>query len=79
MAARGPQNGRGGLERCLPLGFWRSKQLLLNKFFDPSTPSKRKGLDGEKNVIASCRLPERRPLERRKFVPIPGFYQEFLI
>ena len=22
MAARGPQNGRGGLERCLPLGFW---------------------------------------------------------
>ena len=22
MAARGPQNGRRGLERCLPLGFW---------------------------------------------------------
>ena len=22
MAARGPQNGRWGLERCLPLGFW---------------------------------------------------------
>ena len=22
MAARGPQNGRQGLERCLPLGFW---------------------------------------------------------
>ena len=22
MAARGPQNGRGGLERYLPLGFW---------------------------------------------------------
>ena len=22
MAARGPQNGRGGLERCLLLGFW---------------------------------------------------------
>ena len=21
LAARGPQNGRGGLERCLPLGF----------------------------------------------------------
>ena len=21
-AARGPQNGRWGLERCLPLGFW---------------------------------------------------------
>ena len=25
-----------------------SKQLLLNKFFDPSTPSMRKGRDGEK-------------------------------
>ena len=22
MVARGPQNGRHGLERCLPLGFW---------------------------------------------------------
>ena len=22
MAARGPQNGRRGLQRCLPLGFW---------------------------------------------------------
>ena len=22
MATRGPQNGRRGLERCLPLGFW---------------------------------------------------------
>ena len=22
MAARGPQNGGRGLERCLPLGFW---------------------------------------------------------
>ena len=22
MAARGPQNGRRGLEWCLPLGFW---------------------------------------------------------
>ena len=26
---------------------WRSDQLLLNKFFDPSTPSMRKGRDGE--------------------------------
>ena len=26
----------------------RSKQLSLNKFFDPSTPSMRKGRDGEK-------------------------------
>ena len=28
--------------------FGHSKQLLLNKFFDPSTPSMRKGRDGEK-------------------------------
>ena len=40
MVARGPQNGRQDLERDVPLG--RSKQLLLNKFFDPSTPSMRK-------------------------------------
>ena len=46
MAARGPQNGRRGLEKCLPLGFGRFKQLSLNKFFDPSTPSMKKGLDG---------------------------------
>ena len=32
-----------------PWVFGRSKQLSLNKFFDPSTPSKRKGRDGEKN------------------------------
>ena len=29
-------------------GVWRSKQLSLNKFFDPSTPSMRKVDDGEK-------------------------------
>ena len=38
MAARGPQNGGRGLE---------SGQLLLNKFFDLSTPSMRKSRDGE--------------------------------
>ena len=47
MAARGPQNDGRVLERCLPLGFWRSKQLLLNKFFGPSTPSMRKVDNGE--------------------------------
>ena len=30
--------------------FGRSKQLSLNKFFDPSTPSMRKGRDGEKKT-----------------------------
>ena len=29
-----------------PSVFGRSKQLSLNKFFDPSTPSMRKGRDG---------------------------------
>ena len=29
-----------------PYGFGRSKQLSLNKFFDPSSPSMRKGCDG---------------------------------
>ena len=50
MAARGPQNGRRGLEKCEPLGFWASKQLSLNKFFDPSTSSMRKVDDGEKKT-----------------------------
>ena len=31
-----------------PQVFGRSRQLSLNKFFDPSTPSMRKGRDGEK-------------------------------
>ena len=39
MAARGPKAGRRGLGR--------SRQLLLNKFFDPSTPSMRKDCHGE--------------------------------
>ena len=41
IAARGPQNG--------------SKQLLLNKIFDPSTPSMRKGCDGEEEVEKKIR------------------------
>ena len=54
-----------GLERCLLLRFGCSHQLSQNKFYDPSTPSMRKG--GEKkrflvapNVFAS-RLAECRP------------------
>ena len=31
--------------------FWHSKQLSLNKFFDPKTPSMRKGRDGVKKNV----------------------------
>ena len=40
MAARGPSMADGV--------FGYSSQVLLNKFFDPSTPSMRKGCDGGK-------------------------------
>ena len=51
-----------------PLVIGHFKQLSLNKFYYPSTPSMRKGDEGEKlktflvatNVVAS-RPPERRP------------------
>ena len=33
-----------------PWVFGHSKQLSLNKFFDPSTPSMRKGRDGKKKI-----------------------------
>ena len=37
-----------GVWKCVhPQVFGRSRQLLQNKFFDPSTPSMRKGDDGE--------------------------------
>ena len=38
----------GVLKVVYPLDFGCPRQLLLNKFFDPSTPSMRKGDDGEK-------------------------------
>ena len=41
MATRGPQNGRRGLERGPTQVLGRSKQLLLNKFFDQRIPSMR--------------------------------------
>ena len=33
-----------------PYVFGRFRQLSLNNFFDPSTPSMRKGRDGEKKM-----------------------------
>ena len=50
MGARVPKNGQRGLDYPYVLG--RSCQLLLNKFFEPSTPSIRKVDDGgEKNRV----------------------------
>ena len=43
-----PQNGQWDLESYLPLDFGHSRQLSKNKFFDPSTPSMKKGRDREK-------------------------------
>ena len=67
------QNGRRGLERCLLLDF---KQLLQNKFFDPSISSMRKGRDGEKNGkkmtfirLLPADLPNADQLECRHLVP----------
>ena len=34
------------MERLQLLGFWGSRQLSQNKFFDPSTPFMRKGRNG---------------------------------
>ena len=62
----------GALDHRLRSGdFWHSRQLSLNKFFDPSTPSMRESHDGEKmgkkwrkknNGVAS-RPPEHQPTE----------------
>ena len=77
MATRGPQNCRWGLERCLPLDFGRSKQLLQNKFSNRGgeKTGKNRGGNGKKRykndensghyVIASSQPPEGRPLECR--------------
>ena len=48
MAASGPKIGDGFWKGVYPYVFGRSRQLLLNMFFDPSTPSMRKGCDEEK-------------------------------
>ena len=52
MAARGPENGRRGLE---VVGHF--KLLSLNKFFDPSTPSMRKG-DNRGKTSEELRSPQ---------------------
>ena len=50
MVARGPQNGQRGLEMGLTQVIGNFEPLSLNKFFDPSTPSMRKGRDRENGM-----------------------------
>ena len=59
-----------------PYVFGRAKQLLKDKFFDPSTPSMRKWERKEKTdensghyIIASSGPPKRWLLERHTLVP----------
>ena len=68
MAARGPQNGRHGLEKGVPQVNGRFQQLLQSRFFDWSTPSMRKGCDGEKTkrkkiieIVATINVGRRLP------------------
>ena len=49
MVARGLEMVEGVWKGVYPLVFGHSKQLSLNKLFDPNTPSMRKVDDGEKN------------------------------
>ena len=74
MAARGPQNGR----RVYPLVLARSRQLSVNKFFDPSALSMRKVYDGEKkekkkqkimSFLVATNVVANRPPERRMLMP----------
>ena len=47
MAERGPKMADWVWKGVQPEVIGRSDQLSLNEFFDPSTPSTRKGDDGE--------------------------------
>ena len=47
----GPKMADGVWKGVYPYVFGHSKQLMLNKFFDLSTPYIRKGCDGEKKRL----------------------------
>ena len=48
------RDGENGMEKKIMVNIGPSDQLSRNKFFDPSTPSMRKGRDGKKSVVQSC-------------------------
>ena len=52
----GPKIANGVWKGAYPKVFGRSKPLLLNKFFDTSTPSMRKGHDEKKTGKKKKRL-----------------------
>ena len=56
MTDREPQNVQWGLENGLPKVIGRSKQLLQNMFFNPSTPS-RKNIE----LLAKSKMATRSP------------------
>ena len=63
-----------GVWKCVYLKvFWHSKQLSLNKFFDPSTPSMRKGRDGEKNGGVKKKEMGKKEKRRIKIVATPSW------
>ena len=57
----------GGWKGVYPSGFGRSKQLSLNKFFDPSTPSIRKGPDGGKKNGKKTGGRKKKEKKKRKY------------
>ena len=73
----GPKMADGVWKGVYPKVFGHSKQLSLNKFFDPSTPSMRKVDDGEKKeekrimmIIVATNVIATRPPGRQLLMPI---------
>merc|ERR1711954_14089 len=62
----GPKMADGVWKGVYPKVFGRSKQLSLNKFFDQSTPSMRKGRDGEKREKKKNGKKEKKKKEKRR-------------
>ena len=56
LAAKGALANRLQRRTACKIQNVRSCQLSLNKFFDPSTPSMRKGCDGEKKMRKKVKI-----------------------
>ena len=51
--------------------FWRSNQLLQNKFFDLSTPSMRKGRDGGEKKMGEKKKKKKRLMKMVATTSLP--------